>query len=236
MNAKVKKVIAREFVILLVATVIGAIGFFYGYVSKNNHWNELTKMNALNDSLDAEIVESITDFRKDPVVDSVYKIQMTFFDGYKKIQSKYASDSSNFFFWKNILSTVADSTFNFTYANDDAMNQIEGKYELRNILEWHRMKFYPSEDVYYKNKKLFSSFVQNVQLYNFVSYDKWASYEKLRIEQDKVNSELPKLEVKGYTDQGEGFIFGFGTSVILLFGVRYFVYLVRWAIRTWKSS
>ena len=116
------------------------------------------------------------------------------------------------------------------------MNQIEGKYELRNILEWHRMKFYPSEDVYYKNKKLFSSFVQNVQLYNFVSYDKWASYEKLRIEQDKVNSELPKLEVKGYTDQGEGFIFGFGTSVILLFGVRYFVYLVRWAIRTWKSS
>ena len=51
MNTKVKKVIAREFVILLVATVIGAIGFFYGYVSKNNHWNELTKMNSLNDSL-----------------------------------------------------------------------------------------------------------------------------------------------------------------------------------------
>jgi hypothetical protein len=236
MNTKVKKVIARELVILFVAAVIGAIGFFFGYVSKNNHWNELTKMNSLNDSLNTEIDASITDFRKDPIVDSVYKIQMTFFDGYKKIPGKYASDSSNFFFWKNIISTVADSTFNFTYANDDVMNQMEGKYELRNILEWHRRKFYTSENYYVIRKKLFSSFVQNIQLYNFVSNDKWVSYEKLRIEQDRVNSELPKLEVKGYTDQGEGFIFGFGTSVILLFGVRYLLYLVRWVIATLKTS
>lgn len=236
MNTKVKKVIARELVLLFVVTVIGAIGFFYGYVSKNNHWNELTKMNALNDSLNAEIDASITDFRKDPVVDSVYKIQMSFFNAYGKLPAKHGSDSSNFFFWKNVLSTISDSTFNFTYANDDAMNQIEGKYELRNTLEWHRMKFYPSEDVYYKNKKLFSSFVQNIQLYNFVSHDKWVSYEKLRIEQDRVNSEIPKLENEEYTDSDEGFILALGASFILLFGVRYLMYLVKWAIRSWKSS
>lgn len=236
MNTKVKKVIAKEFVILLAAAVIGAIGFFYGYVSKNNHWNELTKMNALNDSLNSEIDESITNFRKDPIVDSVYKIQMSFFNAYGKLPAKHGSDSSNFFFWKNVLSTISDSTFNFTYANDDAMNQIEGKYELRNTLEWHRMKFYPSEDVYYKNKKLFSSFVQNIQLYNFVSHDKWVSYEKLRIEQDRVNSEIPKLENEEYTDSDEGFILALGASFILLFGVRYLMYLVKWAIRSWKSS
>lgn len=237
MNTKVKKVIAREFVILLVATVIGAIGFLYGYVSKKNHWNDLTIMNSLNDSLDAEIVASITDFRKDPIVDSVYKIQMSFFDAYRKIPGKYGSDSSNFFFWKNVLSTISDSTFNFTYADDNVMFQLYQNSESYFILFRHRNKFHAFEEFRSPvNKKFFSSFVQNVQLYNFVSSDKWTSYERLRIEQDRVNSEIPKLENEEYTDQGEGFIFSFGTSVIVLFGVRYLVYVVRWAIRTWKSS
>lgn len=237
MNSRVKKIVARELVILFVAVIAGAGGFFYGYVSKKIHFSKLTEMTALNDSLDAEIVARITDFRKDPIVDSAYKIQISFFDAYQKIPGKYASDSSNFYFWKNILSTVSDSTFNFTYANDNVMNQMWQNSEAKFILYRHGNKFHAFEVFSYSiMKKLFSSFVQDIQLYNFVSRDKWTSYEKLRIEQDRVNSELPKLEVKGYTDQGEGFIFGFGTSVILLFGVRYLVYLVRWAIRTWKSS
>lgn len=109
--------------------------------------------------------------------------------------------------------------------------------ESHDILARHRNKFHAFEEFRYSiMKKLFSSFVQNIQLYNFVSHDKWVSYEELRIEQDRVNSKIPKLENEEYTDQGEGFVFGFGTSVMLLFGVRYFVYIVRWAIRSWKSS
>ena len=237
MNTKVKKVIAKEFVILLAAAVIGAIGFFYGYVSKNNHWNELTKMNALNDSLNSEIDESITNFRKDPIVDSVYKIQMSFFNAYGKLPAKYGSDSSNFFFWKNVLSTISDSTFNFTYADDNVMFQLYQNSESYFILFRHRNKFHAFEEFRSPvNKKFFSSFVQNVQLYNFVSSDKWTSYERLRFEQDRVNSEIPKLENEEYTDSDEGFILALGASFILLFGVRYLVYLVRWAIRTWKSG
>lgn len=114
MKIKLKNIIAREFLALLIAALVGSVGFLFGYISHRNHSNELTKMNTLNDSLDKEILSRITNFRKDPIVDSVYKIQMTFFDGYKKIPAKYASDSSNFFFWKKIISSIADSTFNFT--------------------------------------------------------------------------------------------------------------------------
>jgi hypothetical protein len=236
MNTKVKKVIAKEFLILLVATVIGAIGFLYGYVATNNHWNELDKIKSLNDNLNREIESRITDFRKDPIVDSVYNIQISFFDDYEKISGKYGSDSSNFFFWRNILSTIADSTFDFTYANDNVMSNMWGNYVAREILAKHRNKIHDSEEFYPIKKKLFSSFVQNIQLYNFISHDKWVSYEKLRVEQDRVKSEIPKLENENYTKPDEGFVFGFGASVILLFGVRYLVYLVKWAIRTWKSS
>lgn len=115
------------------------------------------------------------------------------------------------------------------------MNQMEEQYELHSTLEWHRKRFYNSENYYVIKKKLFSSFAQYVQLYNFVAHDKWASYEKIRIEQDKVHSQLRKLENVEYTSEDEGFIFGFGPSVILFFGVRYLVYLIRWAIRTSKS-
>jgi hypothetical protein len=237
MNTKVKKVIARELVLLFVAAIIGAIGFFYGYVSKNNHRNELTKMNSLNDSLNAEIDASITDFRKDPFVDSVYKIQMSFFNAYGKLPAKHGSDTSNFFFWKNVLSTISDSTFNFTYANDNVMFQLYQNSESYFILFRHRNKFHAFEEFRSPvNKKFFSSFVQNVQLYNFVSSDKWTSYERLRIEQDKVNSEIPKLELAGYTSSSDGFFIVMGISSVLLFGVRYLFYLVRWVIATLKSS
>ena len=109
--------------------------------------------------------------------------------------------------------------------------------ESHDILARHRNKFHAFEEFRYSiMKKLFSSFVQNIQLYNFFSHDKWVSYEKLRVEQDRVNSEIPKLENEEYTDSDEGFILALGASFILLFGVRYLVYLVKWAIRTWKSS
>jgi hypothetical protein len=236
MNSRVKKIVARELVILFVAVIAGAGGFLYGYVSKKIHFSKLTEMTALNDSLDTEIVARITDFRKDPIVDSVYKIQMSFFDAYRKIPGKYASDSSNFYFWRNILFTVSDSTFNFTYANDNVMSEIWPNYVAREILARHCNKFHDSEEFYPIKKKLFSSFVQNVQLYNFVSHEKWVSYEKLRIEQDRVNSEIPKLEMAGYTSSSDGFFIVMGISSVLLFGVRYLFYLVRWVIVTLKSS
>jgi hypothetical protein len=236
MNSRVKKIVARELVILFVAVIAGAGGFLYGYVSKKIHFSKLTEMTALNDSLDTEIVARITDFRKDPIVDSVYKIQMSFFDAYRKIPGKYASDSSNFYFWRNILFTVSDSTFNFTYANDNVMSEIWPNYVAREILARHFNKFHDSEEFYPIKKKLFSSFVQNVQLYNFVSHEKWVSYEKLRIEQDRVNSEIPKLEMAGYTSSSDGFFIVMGISSVLLFGVRYLFYLVRWVIATLKSS
>ena len=161
---------------------------------------------------------------------------MSFFDAYRKIPGKYASDSSNFYFWRNILFTVSDSTFNFTYANDNVMSEIWQNYVAREILARHRSKFHDSEEFYPIKKKLFSSFVQNVQLYNFVSHDKWMSYERLRIEQDRVNSDLIKLKLAGYTSPSDGFFVVIGISSVLLFGVRYLFYLVRWVIATLKSS
>lgn len=162
---------------------------------------------------------------------------MSFFDAYRKIPSKYASDSSNFYFWRNILFTVSDSTFNFTYANDNVMDQMWQNSEAKSILYRHGNKFHAFEVFSYSiMKKLFSSFVQDIQLYNFVSSDKWTLYEKLRIEQDRVNSELPKLELAGYTSPSDGFFVVMGFSCVLLFGVRYLFYLVGWVIATLKSS
>ncbi len=243
MNLTLKKKIAREILVAIVSLGISGLAFLIGSLFDNSLSEKDRKTNEELKILESQIDSTITSFRTIPIVDSLYKIQFEFSSNYAKAFSTDNSKFTNYWFWENVRRSIDVKTFNFTLANDEVVKLISNPsednsesrraslYVLKNTLSENYCKrwncsfncWMPLDSI----KHEFARLAHDVSFEKYLSNGAWEKYSRLRVrysnlEQDKIHQNLShnnyKLEWGGLT---------FLICVIVLFGLRYFYYLMK---------
>jgi hypothetical protein len=239
MKLNTKKIIAREFLMILVSTFLCIIAYYSGLFIDNHYDSYSQKKNEIK-KYESQIDDYLIKFRKNTKVDSIYKLQMKFYSYYSNEVSLDSSDYGNYFFWKNIRKSIQDSTFNFSYANDEIISNIKsGNNEntalLREILGNQKLKRlgvwleYNLEDYKYE----FKYFALHNNYERYISNNEWKKYEEVRIKKRKIENELKneenEYENEYLSDRYLKNVFIFCLSVFFI--LRYLFYIIMWCIK-----
>lgn len=244
MTTKTKKIIAREFIYLIVTTILFLIVFFCClYLFERN------------DKLSKEIKNKI-----EAIDDSLPKKQLLWIelsdiefytDSYKEFQTKYSSVENQKFLYQqlknNNIYTKSLSDFRLKYFRKDLAN--EDIYELyRNEYGW------VSEEKFNSLLKkpevvnwLYKKFVETGYKHSFTDFKnlisgtehKVLSNSELKREfekRKKLEEDLEKKENSIFNGSfGDDEIFAIGLIVFsLLFLLRYLIYGIKWSINQLK--
>ncbi len=243
MRLVAKKIFARELVYALIVLAMLLIAGVIFYILDEKRTSSIQKLEEENAILDAKVDSSISEFRKDNIVDSIYKLQMNFHSGYceilraNNIQLLNSRDKYNYFFWVHIRQSIKSKTFNFTYASDEICDYITYGSKLYSILlnNFSRRKM-NMPMLRFSVKEEFSNFALSNNFENKCAKKDWNNYEKLRL--DRIECE-EKLELMKYNwdepwREIPFYVLIFG--LIALFGIRYFYYLLKWLKVTLTSE
>jgi hypothetical protein len=243
MSLLIKKIFARELVYALILLAMLLIAGLICYILDEKRTSSIQKLEEENAILDTKVDSSITEFRKDNIVDSIFKLQMNFHSGYgeilkfNNIQLLNSRDKYNYFFWVHIRQSIESRTFNFTYASDEICDYITYGSKLYSILlnNFHKRKM-SMPVLSFSIKEEFSNFALSNNFEDKCNKEDWNKYERLRLDRIeceeklalmKYNWDVPWREIPFYV-----LIFG----LISLFGIRYFYYLFKWLKLTLTSE
>jgi hypothetical protein len=240
MKLTTKKIIAREFLMLLVSLFLCLLAYGLDlFLEKQNDESLQKKRNEVY-KYESQIDTYLNAFRKNPKVDSLYKLQMEFYSNYHNAFNRNESESGNYFFWKNLRNSISDSTFNISYARDEVVSEIirgenENTSKLKEIL-WNQ-KFKRTGNYFGYNlvedKFEFRYFALNNMYEKYLSKDKWEKYENIRIKKREIENEIEIAENNyGYDYLENVFILCIG----LVFLLRYLVYSILWSIKILKQK
>jgi hypothetical protein len=243
-----KKKIAREIMIIIATLVLIGIAFMIGRYLDDKANGEVQFVQSEIEKCYAEIDSTITEFRKISNVDALYKLQSSFSYHYTQGLDPLSQDQSNYSFWINVRKSIEDNTFNFTYASDEIVDLICHNSELNEPQRSHFAKlsellkshcsekrnqwcYLPCDSI----KKEFAEFANDVRYEAYLPSETWEKYEKLRAKHISSQKSLAQLE-KNLTDYEEIFVtYTFLTCILLLYGLRYLYYLLKWANSVLKA-
>ncbi len=221
--------------------IICLIAFIYASILENNYAIKEQKMMNDLEKYSSQIDSCLFEFRKNPKIDSLYKLQTTFYTNYLEAFDIDSSDNRNYFFWKNLRKSIKDSTFNFSYANDEIMSEIqagnnEHTSKLKEILlvqKLRRLNTYLGDlaDIKFE----FKYFALNNNYERYLSSDDWKKYEEIRWQERKIENDIDeKINYFDYKDYYVLYSFTFCLSV--LFILRYLFYFVTWCFKILKQN
>jgi hypothetical protein len=236
---KLKNILARELLIIMISAIIVSAGIFIDYIfEQRDNKNEYEYNLQLND-YESQIDIYYSNFRKQPRVDSLIKLQMTFYNNYIDVFQPN-SKIRNYHFWIDVRRSIYDSTFNFTYASDPVIKTIVSPdyyYEKRKLcddlmgmLRDHKMKrtgrYLVGDLDSVKNE--FKLFALSIDFERYISKDVWKDYTILRKKHQQLlesESGFQKNDPLQYTYYALFF------CLVFIFGLRYMYYLIKWSIR-----
>jgi hypothetical protein len=235
MNSRIKKIIALEVLMIFLTLLICLLVYFYSLffienVRVDKEKSDLKELDAIGVLIDNNFVK----FRKIKKVDSLFKLQASFYENYRIINGyEFNEEPSNYFFWVNVRKSISDSTFYFTYASDEIMdafnqNNNESASELRYILYANGNR---GEDF----RSMFKRFALNNSFEKYINESDWKAYVALltsynvqlvKYNQEKINN----LNSKHINYWEYAFIF----CVSILFVARYLIYVIIWCFKVFK--
>ncbi len=243
MNLTTKKIIAREFIMILVSTIICLLAFSCGYILDNQYKDNLLKMEMEVENYESQIDNYINAFRKNPQVDSLYKSQMEFYNNYQKAFGFDSSDYGNYFFWINVRKSIKDSTFNFSYAKDEFVSRIgpfvkgDKTRKLWEILQDQKTKrlggyqYLSAGDI----KSEFKYFAIKNKFERFLSIKDWKKYEDIRLKKRNIENKIKNNY--DYKNLEGGYLeIAFTLCISLFFILRYLYYIILWSIKILKQK
>lgn len=210
MKLQTKKIIAREFLILIVTALIGLIGFLgtysYNYFKKSK-----------TDNLNESIAE------KNKIADSLIKPynikigkQNWFFDKYfARVNREDAEFNTSDKLWNRL---------------DNLAQEDSVKYKWEKV--WSKELISFMKETGFQSGDSFNSFI----IANRITTDDFENHNRAK----KLNREIGKLEsekeaiTSKMLSANQQVAFGFKcfiVAVIVLFGIRYLFYAIRWSIK-----
>jgi hypothetical protein len=248
MKLTTKKKIAREIMIIIATLVLIGIAFMIGRYLDDKSDGEVQFVQSEIEKYDAEIDSTITEFRKNSNVDALYKVQKEFSYHYIQAITPYSEDQNNYAFWIKVRKSIGDNTFNFTYASDYVVDLIVDHSNLNEPQRTHFNKlnellhdhcrakrnercYLPSDSI----KKEFAEFANDVRYEIYLSSETWDKYETLRAKHISSKETLAQLTVNLKNYEGILVTYTFLACIVLLFGLRYLYYLLRWANSVLKA-
>ena len=228
---RIKKIIAREVLVIVVSFFICLIAFIVGLLLDNQKKENIKELEKKCSDYDALINSSIIKFRKDPEVDSIYKTQMMFYDNYVRAVGVDSESPGNYFFWINVRKSIADSTFHLTYASDDIIDKIQ-VWQIRDFLRKLYGEIIPDKSHEEQYKDQFKRYALSNNYERLIPQAEWEKYESLRREElelvqkrDIERNNVSSLQNK-YLENAILMVF------LTLFLFRYIFYIVLWSIKT----
>ena len=239
MNFKTKRIFARELLLVILSSVIYLLAFWFGMfldnIEKKKNEKKADEINAYDSQIDNYLLE----FRKNPKVDSIYKLQINFYSDYCKLSSINKLDNGNYFFWKNVRKSIADSTFNFTYANDEIIQKFDNQHESehnKNIQNVLYTQHYLKKSEYGIDWKLeFKLFALNNNYEKYLSPLEWKNYQEIRERRVQLG-ETDYLYYSVNHNKSNFTEIALTMCISILFLLRYLIYLIKWGIKIVKSK
>jgi len=241
MNLRLKKLFAREILIVFISGAICLLAFSIGYYLD---YRAEKKQNTLEEAyrkIEDSIQFNLLEFRKNPIVDALYKEQKDFHFNYGSALGLKGSDSFNYFFWINVRNSIKDSSFNLTYASDDVASAIlahsqdsenystlASLYNNLNDQAQSRGQNYMNLQDPYTLKLEFELFALNNNFEKYIVPVKWKRYHELRLRQLKLYYQKEQIK---YLQSDYATSFPAVSALLclaLLFGIRYLKYLFTW--------
>ena len=214
MKLQTKKIIAREFLLLMLAIGIGLIGFLCTYLYNSYQRNKAQK---LSDEITTK--ESIADSLSKP-----FDIKS------KQIHLLYEKFNAN----ENVFPTDYESFLKNTWTN---LSKLELKDNIAKSIKWDPRFKQLLRDVGFNSSEELQNFIEENRLTKDDTLNSQIakSYQQeIRLLESKrtdYNSYL--LAFKGQIDFG---ICVFCISLIILFASRYIYYAIKWSIKTLKQK
>jgi hypothetical protein len=214
-NMEVKKIIAREFLLLLFSAVL--VGLIYGYYSIYN-WNTQRKITDLTldiKQLEAEEVYKSFTNKKSKRID--------FFSGYRMYLLSYSEESREYVYQSDHNSEYYrfwPALFKFVKGNNSPS-------------DWKSTGL-PEVFVQYCKSSGFSS---PEEFYSFTNDLYWTNLEVQNVRSINSIIRSKNSEIKGihlYSGQEISYMMRSAVLLIigLVFGLRYLIYLTFWSVRT----
>jgi hypothetical protein len=248
MKLTTKKKLAREILAIIATLALIGVAFIIGRYLEDKANGEVRFVQSEIEKCYAEIDSAITEFRKNSNVDMLYKLQSSFSHHYIQGADPLSQDQSNYSFWINVRKSIEDNTFNFTYASDEIVDLIYDSSELNEpqrthfsklneLLHDHRRAklnhqcYLPSDSI----KKEFAEFADYVKYEAYLPSETWDKYETLRAKHIASQEALAQLQMN-LKDYEEIFVtYTFLACILLLFGLRYLYFLLKWANSVLKA-
>lgn len=214
MNKKIRKIIAREFLLLLVLIVLGSLIVLSVFPYNAYQRNQVVNLNS-----EIGLKEKQTNSLHKTVNEKI-KNQEWFF---VKVSSEFDIANSEYSELKTLwplLQRIAE--------NDSTAYRWNNKWE-NSLIEFHK-------SIGFKNPEELESFIEQNSVYSKDSIDLKKSNE-IRIEIKGLNTRKSDLKRKIFTESDkENMAIGIG---IILFGIlflsRYLFYAIKWSIKTLKE-
>ena len=215
MNKRVKKIIAREFLILLVLIVLTSLVFVCVYPYNSYQKNKIEKIDSsINEK------EKLTENLHKSVNEKI-KEQEWF---YEKVSSEFDITNSEYSELKTlwpILQRIAE--------NDSTEYRWNNKWE-KSLIDFHK-------SIGFKNGKELEAFIEKNSISSNDSIQLKKS-EKIRAEIGKLKEQRTELKYKTLNDNDKlDLVGGIGLALFgILFILRYLIYAVKWSLRTLKEK
>jgi hypothetical protein len=248
MTNKTKRIFAREILILITSLAVCIISYNIGGISDSRKYNAIKEKQTEKEYLSSKIDSSILYFRKNPKVDSLYKLQGKFSYNYILSFLNGDKDMQNYNFWVDIRRSINDSTFNITYASDAIINCIlspetcQHVPENRNLLalllnQRNARKANYSQYDLDSLKNEFKLFALNNNFERYIAAETWHQYKTLREQYNIVISEKNNLEENRYRSKGDLYLsYAVLTCLSIFYGLRCFIFIFLWAIRNVRQK
>jgi hypothetical protein len=148
-------------------------------------------------------------------------------------------DNGNYFFWKNVRKSIADSTFNFTYAKDEIIQRFNNDHQSernKNIRKVLYEQYYLKKSNFDIDWKLeFKLFALNNNYEKYLSPLEWKKYQETRERRVKLGDKDYLYSSVNY-NKSDFIEIALTMCIGILFLLRYLIYLIKWGIKIVKTK